>query len=103
MERNRIKFNIEKSVVPHKPVKGDPTPEELERRRPKGYALTLDQFERDDDAGNISEMEELNISVVNSRLSITPMTEEEKKQLKRLKRHDKLRIKNHGDRVELVE
>jgi len=64
------------NIVPQPPIKGEPTAEEIERRRPKGYKLTLDRFERDDDIGNISDLKELNMSIVNNKLSITKMTEE---------------------------
>lgn len=65
--------------------------------------MTLDKFAREDDAGNISDLSELNVTLVNNKLSITRMSEEELKQLKRMKRHNKLKVKNHGDDIELKE
>ena len=100
---NRKKLGIDESLVPHQPVKGEPTPEEIERRRPKGPKLTLDRFAREDDAGNISDLSELNMTIVDNKLSITRMSEEEVKQLKRKKRHHKLKVKNHGDEIEFTE
>lgn len=73
----------------------------MERRRPKGYKITLDSFEREDDAGNISDMKDFNMTIVNNRLSITRITEAEKSDLKKLKRSGRLRIRNHGDSVEM--
>ena len=84
MPLNRKKLGIDASVVPHTPVKGEPTAEEMERRRPKGYKITLDSFEREDDAGNISDMKDFNMTIVN-----------------KLKRSGRLRIRNHGDSVEM--
>ena len=101
MPLNRKKLGIDASVVPHTPVKGEPTAEEMERRRPKGYKITLDSFEREDDAGNISDMKDFNMTIVNNRLSITRITEAEKSDLKKLKRSGRLRIRNHGDSVEM--
>lgn len=89
--------------MPHAPVKGEPTAEEMERRRPKGYKLTLDQFERDDDVGNFADMNKLSLSIVNNKLSIQMMDEDELKKLKKLKKHNKLRIRNHGDDLEILE
>lgn len=100
---NRKKLGIDTSIQPHHPVKGEPTAEEMERRRPKGYKITLDSFERDDDAGNISDMKDFNMEIVNNRLTITRITSEEKNELKKLKRSGKLRIRNHGDSVEVKE
>lgn len=100
---NRKTYGIDESVVPQHPVKGEPTPEEMERRRPKGYKLTLSRFERDDDVGNISDMNDLNMSIVNNKLSITKMDEEEKKHLNVLKRRGKLHIKKHGSAIEIDE
>lgn len=101
--RNRQAMGISPDIVPQHPVKGEPTPEELERRRPKGYKLTLDRFERDDDIGVISDMNNLNMSIVNNKLSISEIPEEEKKHLNTLKRRGKLHIKNHGNTIEMDE
>lgn len=100
---NRKTYGIDKDVVPQHPVKGEPTPEELERRRPKGYKLTLDRFERDDDIGNVSDMKELNMSIVNNKLTITKMTDDEKKHLITMKRRGKVHIKNHGTTLQVDE
>lgn len=100
---NRQKYGVDAKIVPHAPVKGEPTAEEMERRRPKGYKLTLDQFERDDDVGNFADMNKLSLSIVNNKLSIQMMDEDELKKLKKLKKHNKLRIKNHGDDLEILE
>lgn len=100
---NRKTYGIDKDVVPQYPVKGEPTPEELERRRPKGYKLTLDRFERDDDIGNVSDMKELNMSIVNNKLTITKMTDDEKKHLITMKRRGKVHIKNHGTTLQVDE
>lgn len=94
---------MDPSIVPHRPVKGEPTPEEIERRRPKGPKLTLDMFEREDDAGNISDMSELNMTIVNNKLSITRTSKEEMQHLKKLSRHNKVKVKNHGDSIEVKE
>ena len=89
--------------MPHAPVKREPTAEEMERRRPKGYKLSLDQFERDDDVGNFADMNKLSLSIVNNKLSIQMMDEDELKKLKKLKKHNKLRITHHGDDIEILE
>ena len=41
------------------------------------------------------------MTIVNNRLSITRITEAEKSDLKKLKRSGRLRIRNHGDSVEM--
>ena len=60
-------------------------------------------FEREDDAGNISDMSELNMSIVNNKLSITRMSTEEIQHLKKLSRQNKVKVKNHGDSIEVKE
>ena len=65
--------------------------------------MTLDRFEREDDVGNITDMKELNMSIVNNKLTITKMSDEEKKHLNVLKRRGKLHIKNHGNSIEIDE
>ena len=101
--QNRQKYGIDSKIVPHDPIKGEPTPEEMERRRPKGYKLSLDQFERDDDIGNFADIDKLSMSIVNNKLSIQMMDEEELSKLKKLKRHNKLKVTKHGENVEILE
>ena len=101
--QNRQKYGIDSKIVPHAPIKGEPTPEEMERRRPKGYKLSLDQFERDDDIGNFADIDKLSMSIVNNKLSIQMMDEDEIRKLRKLKRHNKLKITNHGDDIEVLE
>lgn len=101
MPMNRKKYGIDESVVPHHPVKGEPTPEEMERRRPKGPKLTLDMFERESDAGNVSDLNELDMKIVNNKLTITRLSDEEIAQLKKLQKHKKLRVRNHGESLEI--
>lgn len=60
-------------------------------------------FEREDDAGNIADMSELNMSIVNNKLSITRMSTEEMQHLKKLSRQNKVKVKNHGDSIEVKE
>ena len=58
-------------------------------------------FERESDAGNVSDLNELDMKIVNNKLTITRLSDEEIAQLKKLQKHKKLRVRNHGETLEI--